>query len=676
MGCSTSIAGSAPGVLPSQQPQIPSQPFSPITLNTVGQFAIIESATPYVNVLRIRGWSEDISGMGTLVKEFSWSVDKATWSYWTTLSQDNLEAISNRLPRTGFFFRFRYTLASIGSVTITNVKLDVELAVIDPNQGWVPPWYICGGLGNMQGNILAQCSGSFNPYLVDPCSSIYQQLVYSIQNMFGLDVVYLRAKPKEDSGDVVFKEWTLYSVENPICTKVLVPDNTFPDPTLQYNPYGIEYEMPFEVHIVKRNFEEVFGKDAAPQSRDIVYFPLIPNRLYEVRSTTPFQDFMMQMTYWKVDLMIYRSKANTYATDAINQMLDEITIDSFEAFGKELEKDTKKITKPQQYDRFLGTNLIDPIRKYVNQDMKIYTIPLANHSTVIAEYHYDLSTVFNPNKNVTGVQYAVSSKFTASDNFGFSCWFKDMKPRFVVQEDPVKLELLVDNKVRLQLQVIRKYKEGQHIQLFRQGKLNFFGKVTEVHNDSLYDIEVHSEILTYLSSINASWINATGWTAKRCFEKVYIDSLDVKDETVKGWKLSSFAERYWIFNTNGTETLFCLPENIGDTWTAMFFNYSALFGQMNISFWKVDDNSRDTNLLSVYSRTVDNIDTTDIDSSINYAIPASNILLTNLRLFNETVEFEKQSLILNQNIIQDSDKLIIADNSIPLQKLAYVGNVK
>lgn len=668
------INGSAPSNIPQNNQQQDDNSFNPIILNTVGQYAIISSNTIFINVKRLRGWEESVTGFGELIKEYSWSKDNSTWSYWEQLTQMNLDELSNRniLPETGFYFRVRYTLSSIGNITISDFKLNVELNSIDSNKGILPPNFLCSGTGNVQGSILANCNGTFNPYLIDPCNSLYQDLVSSVQNMFGLDVVYLRAKPMDDSGDVIFKEWTLYSVENPICTKVLVPDNEFPDPTLQYNPYGIEYEIPFEIHIVKKNFEDIFGPDAAPQSRDIVYFPMIPNRLYEVKSTTPVQDFMLQMTYWKVDLMIYRSKADTYMSQSIEQMLDEITIDSYEAFGKEIDKETKKITKPQQYDRNLGSNLIDPIRKYVNQEMKVLAIPLKNNGTIIAEQYYDLSTVFNPQKNVTAVQYAINSKFKADDNFAFSCWFKNTSAKFNIMEDPVRLTKISDNVIRIQLQSIRKYQIGDLLQVFRQGKLNFYGIINTIHNDSLYDIEISDDVLKFLNSVNLNWINATGWNAKRCFERIFIDCIDKN----KGWQLSSIAERFFIFKDNENEIIFNVPEVIGEKWTAVFFNYSALFQQLNISFWEINEGQKTSELNVIFNQTLNIKKSEDKNSEINYTLPASNTMITNIRIYNEIVEIEKQSMILNQNIVQDSNLIVLLDNCLNLNKLSYVGNTK
>jgi len=653
--------------------------FKPATLSIPGQFVIIESNQLFVNVTRIRGWSEEVQGLGTLIKEFSWSVDKSSWSYWTLLTQENLEALSNRniLPKSGFYFRFRYTLSSIGNIVISGVKLNVEQSATDTNLGYVPPGFFCAEFGSMQGSILTTCGGSFNPYLINPCNDILQQLAYGIQNMFGLDCIYMRAIPDKNSADVVFKEWTLYSVENPVCTKVLVPDNEFPSFDLQYNPYGIEYESPFEVHIVKQNFEEQFGLGKFPQQRDILFFPMFSERLYEVKSTSPEMNFLSQMSYWKVDLMIYRAKANTYAPESIQNLLDEITMDSVKAFGAEMEKETLKITKPQQYNRNIGTNLIDPIRKYINTNLKIFSVPVQNHGTIISDSHYDLSSIFEPDKSIVGVEYALTSKFTKLDSFAFSCWFKDNKPKFLIHEDPVRIEKISDSVLRLKLQVIRKYQKGQYLQIFRQGKLNFYGKIVDVLSESQFDIEVEKEVLQYLDSINNSWITAPGWIAKRCFEKVFMDSLVEKDKEIKGWKISQFAERFFILNINGKQIFFNTQENTGDKWNGLFLNWSPIFKQLNFSLWKIKDGvQNNTQLEVVFTQTIEDLEFEDFNSEINYFLPASNIALTNLRIFSEIVPFEKQSLILNQNIVQDSHLLILADDSKVKHRLPFVGSTK
>lgn len=658
----------------------------PIVLNQSGQFAIIASNEKLVNVLNIRNFHDELSGVEQIIKEFSWSKDNEVWSYWSILNQENLEALAdkNLLPKTGFYFRFRYTLTTIGNITILDASVDIEYDIVDKDKGYVPYGFKRGNMncvdcGSMRGQILNMCTASFNPYLVNPAVDIYKDICYSVQNMFGQQVMYLRATPKQNSGDVVFKEWTLYDVEEAVCTKVLVPNNEFPDAKLNYNPYDIDYETPFEVHIVKQNFEEAFGVEAAPQSRDVIFFPFMPNRLYEVKSSTPHRDFMMQIAYWKVDLMKWKSKSDTYPTENISKMLDEITVDSYEAMGKEFKKEVDNITKPQQYDRLIGTNLKDPIRKYINLDMNILSVPIKNHATTISEHHYDLSSIFKIDKQQVGIQYAIRSNFKADDNFAFSCWFKDTKIKFNLPEDSAKIISVIGNVVTVKLQGKRNYTYGCNLQIARQGSLNFYGQVTNVIDSSTFELTVPQDIIDFLGQINVNWSTSPGWFSRQCFEKIYIDGLALigTPSEWKGWKISSFAERYFIININGKETYICLPENLTNDWFGLFFNYSSDFSQINFSIWKIKTTRHETTELDiVYTKTLDDIVKEDKNNNLEYNLISSNMLLTNIRIFNDTVEYEKQSPILNQIIVKDSHQLILADNAYPLQHLSYVGNTK
>jgi hypothetical protein len=59
--------------------------------------------------------------------------------------------------------------------------------------------------------------------------------------------MYARAVPMAVGKDVVLHEWTLYDVDEPCTIKVIVPNNEFPDSKINFNPFGLDFEMPFEV---------------------------------------------------------------------------------------------------------------------------------------------------------------------------------------------------------------------------------------------------------------------------------------------------------------------------------------------------------------------------------------------------------------------------------------------
>jgi len=50
--------------------------------------------------------------------------------------------------------------------------------------------------------------------------------------------------------------------------------------------------------------------------------------------------------------------------------------------------------------------------------------------------------------------------------------------------------------------------------------------------------------------------------------------------------------------------------------------------------------------------------------------------MTNLRIFGLMLEEEKQSLVLNQMVVQDSDEAILICNARPLLRLPRITNPK
>jgi hypothetical protein len=655
-------------------------------LNYIGQYIIVENTSLLVNINRIYNFHETVSGVGNLYREYSWSVDKTKWSYWNELTQSNLLQLSSEsiLPISGFYIKFKYTLISPGTVSISDIGIDVELIESDPTKGYIPYGittgnFACTERSNTHSSILSMCNSTFNPYQLNNHTNIYKEIVYGLQNLFGHQVTYIRSLPVSSSEDVIFKEWTLYQHDEPTCTKVIVPDNTFPDAGLKYNPWGVDYETPFEVHIVKKNFEETFGVDAAPQSRDVIYFDILPDRLYEVKSSTPVRDMMLQTTYWKVELMKYESKSNTYTNEDVDALFADIKSDSESLFGEKLEIDIKDITKPQQYDRLIGDELRDPVRRYINKDLHIIEQQILNHGHIIANSYYDLSSIHDVNTTSDAIEYYAKSTFSESQNFAFSCWAKDTSLKYTVHKDAVKTLTVSDNIITVEIKAIRNYKIGHYINVYRQGRLNFYGKVINIVSTSIFEIEVQSDVIDYLNSVSTSWASSPGWICEMCFENIYIDGIGIEQTTneTKGWKITQFANRFIEVQINDTIHVYVLGLDLESDWFGLFFNYSAEFKQMNFNIWKMKTTrNKTTDLDNIYTKTFNNINLENKYINTNYKLMSSNTLITNIRIYNDIVESNKQPSLLNQNIVEDASKIVIADNAISLNNLTYVGNTK
>jgi len=651
----------------------------PVILSKTGQYATFKLSEPYTDVLNIRTFTEDLSGVGTIIKQFRWSVDGNTWSYWIELSQSNLNELSLN-PDNPFYIEYKYQLATQGYMTISNVQIEPNYKITDPIANIVRPTLECGVCGIDRASILNVCNPTFNPYAVNPAMNLYKDMCASVQDLFGMEVLYMRAIPNARSGDVVFKEWTLYNVDEPVCSKVMVDNNEFPSNDAQYDMYGIGYEAPFEIEIVKENFERDFGLDAAPQKNDVIYFPILGNRLYEVQSSSPVQGFMLEISSWKCELTIYNPKSNRDMPTSVQDIMDDIMRSSETAFGEELEKETKELTKPQQLDRKLGTTQQDPVRTYVNPSLNIIEGTIANHATTIADHYYDMSSILNPNKDILGVAYRAISNFIPTQDFAFTTWFKHVNPKFTIPEDGAHIISKIGNTITVKLNATRSYKTGTLVHMKRQGRLSFYGIIVEIVNPNTFKIALNNDVVEYLNSLSSSWSTAPGYSLKRTFVNSYINGYGniASPEQTVGWKLESFVSRYFLFTEGSKTVTIPLTENLVENqWYGLVFNYAAQFKQINFSIWTINTDRRATTDLSiVFTKTINGIDAGNKCFGAPFVTFASPQHQTNIRLFKEIIPQELQSTILNQYLVGDSDEVIIIDNALPTLHIPYLGDTK
>jgi hypothetical protein len=60
----------------------------------------------------------------------------------------------------------------------------------------------------------------------------------------------------------------------------------------------------------------------------------------------------------------------------------------------------------------------------------------------------------------------------------------------------------------------------------------------------------------------------------------------------------------------------------------------------------------------------------------SYKIITSPLYISNIRLFKQMIDIDKQSIVLNQNIVRDAQLAHIIDNAQPLLKLPKFANRK
>ena len=682
------------------------------TLSQVGDFAKISYNHSLNYVTALTGYDYQSAGVGQVKLEFRWSTTNQIKTAWIDLTNQNLADVKLD-ANNDLWIDFRITLVSGGPIMINSiaVKYTQDPIAQDKFLGFVPVASACQ-CGNITSLTKIE-NFTFKPYDVNPAVSLYRSLSNTVNELFGHSVEYARALPLMNGRDVTLKEWTLYDVDDPCCIKVMVPNNEFPDNKINFGPMGLDFEMPFEVHVAKDYFEDIFGIGCAPQKRDILYFPLT-NRIYEVQSSYLYRDFMQKPIYWKVALMKYAPKSNRLEPLDLRRQFDSISADTEELFGQVLYDDAMEKTKPQQYDPKIGSQAYDPIRKYIDDKMIISDEKLMNYYTLVSNSNYDLRTAsgedyvpppgsnayvantYVPNYFAAGpkknaVIYKSNVDFGLTDNRALLAWFKDVDIKATVHRDQVTANFTVISTlptyalVQFSIGATRNYQQGELIKLSRPNGISFYGEWDSSPAAGVHRIKVPIDVYMWMQAQYPGWPTLGSFYAEQTFEKDIFWGFDPNN--LKGWKLTITCNRFMKLYLNAKEIFYILPQTLAkNEWYAVFLNLSNEYSQAALYVWarkwKENDTTpqNTTDLENIYYQTkliIPEDYTTVDDEWREYRLVATPLKVTNIRLFNSLEnDTDKQMTLLNENIVEDAQLAIVIDNALPRLRLPWIGQTK
>jgi len=610
-------------------------------------------------------------------------------------------------------------------ILLENFDLDLEYKVIDLRDFATKPVILCSKELYTKSIIFRDCSAStlFQPYDVNRGINIYQDLSRTVNTLFGHEVNYYSVQPNGRGKDVVLKEYSLFDVVEDKCIKVLVPQNNFPDNKPIYDTFGIQFEQPLEVHIDRKYFESIFGKGSQPRKRDIIFFPLT-NRIYQIESTYLHRDFNLYPVYFKCQLMKYDVKLNTKFNDpAVEKELLDYTVNTKDLFGEEVQEEIEKITKPQQYFVSSQRRNEDPSRGYIDRYLPIIEYDLNNSWTIVFNSYYDLERYLydDPNSNSKtdeqrqAVRYKSLPILGENDEIAFTCWFKVRnyidKTKLVSKPDPkipIASYTTSDGTITYST-----YPQTHRLTMGTnpEGYVSILGDAS--HSGGFKILAINDE---YTFTVKDTGTPITASLSTWRMQKAQARTLIYGRKNSEGIQI----QMIWSGSNEGTSSKYIeigsfrilindleilspfgsgIDTGIGefipnlDDWYGFVFNFSNAFKQYSINVWKMlydpentASQTSDLGLVHIkeglnsqkymYSIPSDielsnQVETFKSDNN-SYKILGSHIYLTNLRIFQNMIEKEKQSAILNQNIVNDSQLAIIIDNAKPVLKLPKI----
>ena len=721
---------------------------SALNFTYIGNYRVLSWDNPFLYVTKFKGWIIDAGNSNNsgsrvdaddIAIDFRYSIDGKTWSLWTNVGTA-LGGLTNEFsdlfditlnPDNKFYPEFRFTSVLVNddgtiiyntdepidpSIVIVNFELDLEYADV-PEKVIYRPALICSNEVSTRPVIFSDCKFTFNPYAVNKALNLYQDLSQMVNKVFGLEANYYSVQPQGRGKDVILREYTLFNVVDEKCVKILVPQNQFPDNKINYDPFGLQFENPFEIQIDRKYFESIFGKGSQPRKRDILYFP-ITNRIYEINSTYLFRDFMNAPVYFKIELQKYSPRSNTYFQDpAYKEELEGIAVTTQELFGEEVKAEELKSSKPQQYATTITQMSQDPIRSYVYKDLPIIEYDLNNNWTIVLNNYYDLSEAFadvseftyDSSRYKNAIRYKSLPLLKDNGELAYTCWFslRDFydNTKMTKRGYPV-LNATLENSDSDYL-YLSTYPNRHRLEKWESYASNPEGyvaiKADKLHSGGYEVLAVTDEYRFVVKNNSTTFSQGTiVWKVQKAQNRNLISGLYLDaNGNMKGMRVDLIHSGVIDENTNPFLGQGSLVIRLNDTiinsplqftpeygeWYGVVVNISNIYKQIAANVWgltydPVDPNEQSSKLKKLHEevRMFSDPILFDAPSNINtdkaspfygtennaYKIFTGPIYLSNIRLFKNMIDVDTQSTVLNQNIVRDAQLAHIIDNAKPL----------
>ncbi len=119
-----------------------------------------------------------------------------------------------------------------------------------------------------------------------------------------------------------------------------------------------------------------------------------------------------------------------------------------------------------------------------------------------------------------------------------------------------------------------------------------------------------------------------------------------------------------------------------EKWYTLVVNVSNTYREVSLSIQGLDEQnnyntpSAPVELIPMYSDMLHGLSPFVWEADVNWSLKISPFCISNIRIFNKTIEEEQHINILHQYVVRDSQYLIIADNAIPSLMLQTYGSTR
>jgi hypothetical protein len=688
-------------------------------------FRIFSTAEPVSGIIEFTDFVEDIMltspdalDLSNLKRYFRYSRNRLDWSLWYEVSPTSLgDAASIFLDKADpFYFEVKYeydngTNSELGTIIQIN-EIKLRFLQAGTTQNTYSPVVICSD--EKCTSIISNRDPSFRPYEVGSAVGMYQEISYFTNQLYGHQVVYFRTLPEADSGDYVFKEWTLYKNVDRQCIKVMVPKNAFPSNAPKYTDFGLDFQLPFEIHLDHKYFQSIFGVNSEPRKRDFLYFPLI-NRMFEIQGSYLHRGFMMTPTFWKIQLKKYNPNIDMLLQDETRHFLDNVILSAEQLFKDEIEADIADSTMPKQYATISTT--FDSSRRAIHPEVTTRPLKYTYNFSSLIENYYDLSTI-----PLSDLSFKTTSDVPPLSTSMNVVTLPNLDSKIVQENDVLlayqgseiyaawKSNALITNdknyqgtstlfcRVRGPFDTIPnnigQSSSGRYLRVEAYKDLTFKTQrniLTEtIGSDTFAKFKVRESAVVYSAQPRFNRVDTKNLTFTCLFNVPSTSTLvnfinGYDNESQAGIDISAQFVRYFNAQPEGDLTItvklnsqvktYTIVNFTSAVWHALVISISNEFSQCGAYVYSIQEDPSDMinhNALRPVLSSIGSITQVDFEIDQYYTLPTSNLLITNLRLFNTMIKEEQHDFILSQQFIKDESMLLLIDNCRPQVNLPYI----
>lgn len=662
-------------------------------------YRIFSTGEPFPSPVKITDFTEDID-LGSadptkIIRKLRYSTDRGNWSLWYNFSTSDLSEITtidfNSID-TFFDIKYEYddtTYSQLASpLLINSIKFKIQstsTAAINYTPGVECSTERCPAL-------VSEKEALFQPYAVDSAIDISRNLSFNTNKLFGVDVVYFKTEPDRSSGDFIFKEWTLAKTTDRKCIKVVVPNNIFPDNKPNYTEYGVDFEVPFEIHIDHIYFQMMFGPNSQPRKRDYMFFPLT-NRMYEIQGSYLFRGFMMEPLYWKIQLTKYHPNVDMTMSIENKKFLDNIIMSSDELFGKQAEIQKEDALNKKQFSTI--SNKFDETRKSLHSDLTNRILDYTFNYSPLIEYYYDMSgiksivsTYTMNSAGTTEDQYLTSTTpyeiYAYEDSEIYQNWMSkqlNTGDSNIIQDN--SLISIKMNGPKDSYTVLGKYVvvEGyKNLALRSIDRRDIFEstmgqvKLKQSEHGVIYKSIASTDItpnMTFsaLIKFNRGSQNITIFDGyDNILGQGLVISCSLSDN-------SGIPAVTMYVRINETQYQFAVGELNYDKWYSLIMPVSSTYGQLELTVYSFSqDPANIKNYNGIIKEFTGSYSTGKFSfvTIQNWTLPSANYSIANIRLFNTMVQEEDHEFIISQLFIRDESMLELIDNCRPRLNMPFI----